>query len=536
MAIDYLSTLNSKGSGLNITQLVDNLTAAEVEPKRAQVAARIEKIELSISEMGKLRAGMESLRSTLTSEKAGLAFDVASSSSAVSVAISDQSRLENRTGSVEVTALAQGQVLEFTGFNSANAVLGAGSLTLNFGSWDGINFTNSPRAPVTITLTNDTQGLDDLAAQLSAVAGVSAEVVAKGDNSYSLAVMSDTGASNALRLTSADLSQFDTTDGSNQVVVARDAVLSVDGVAVTRSSNHIDDLLPGLSLTLNATTTIPAKIVALEDPDLAEAELRAFVDAINGTRSLLREATARGINGAESGPLAADPTAASLSRSLSALTTRPLEGFGDTPVFLSNLGVRTERDGSLSVDTAEFQAAMARDPTLYRAVFQSLNTSSSQGVSVAVAVYGDPPAGAFTFERTAEDAATLNGEALIPRTVDGVREFYKITGDFGGVTLRVTDPAPSSSTIYFGQSLIARLRDFVANSLSATGNIATSTTRLEQDVRDQQDLMDEISLGENRISERYMAKFGAMEAMVTQLKSTGDYLTSMLEAWNNARE
>ena len=536
MAVDYLSTLNSKGSGLNITQLVDTLTTAEVEPKRAQVAARMEKIELSISEMGKLRAEMENLRSTLAVETAGLAFDVASSSAAVSVAISDQSALENRIASVEVTALAQGQVLEFTGFDSADAALGTGSLTLNFGSWDGMDFTNSTRAPVTITLTDDAQGLDDLAAKLSAISGVTAQVVAKGDDSYSLAVMSDTGAKNALRLTSADLPDFDTTDGSNQVVAARDAALSVDGVAVTRSSNQIEDLLPGLSLTLNATTTIPAKVVALEDPDLAETELRAFVDAINSTQSLLREATARGINGAQSGPLAADPAAASLSRSLSALTTTPLEGFGDTPVFLSNLGVRTERDGSLFVDTAEFQAAMARDPTLYRAVFQSLNTSSSQGVSVAVAGYGDPPAGAFTFERTAEDAATLNGEALIPRTVDGVREFYKITGDFGGVTLRVTDPAPSSSTIYFGESLIDRLRDFVDDSLSATGDIATGTTRFEQDVRDQQDLLDEIALSESRINERYMAKFGAMEAMVTQLKSTGEYLTSMLDAWNNARE
>ncbi|MEY3004540.1 MAG: flagellar hook-associated protein FliD, partial [Pseudomonadota bacterium] len=59
MAVDYLSALNSRGSGLNITQLVDSLTAAEVTPKRAQISDRKEKIELSISEMGKVRAGLE---------------------------------------------------------------------------------------------------------------------------------------------------------------------------------------------------------------------------------------------------------------------------------------------------------------------------------------------------------------------------------------------------------------------------------------------------------------------------------------------
>lgn len=536
MAVDYLSALNSKGSGLNITQLVDSLTAAEVEPKRAQISTRMEKIELSISEMGKLRAGMESLRNTMAIDSAGLAFDVASSSAAVSVAISDLTALENRTASVEVTALAQGQVLEFTGFNSEDAPLGAGSLRVDFGSWDAGNFTISDRAPVTVTLTNDKQALSDLAAQLSTITGVTAQVIDKGNNNYSLAVMTETGAQNALRLTSTDLPQLDTTDGSNEVVAARDAALSVDGVAVTRRSNTIDDLLPGLSLTLNATTASPAKVVALEDPDLAEAELRAFVEAINATQSILREATTRGINGAQSGPLAADPAVAALSRNLAALTTTPLEGFGDTPVFLSNLGVRTERDGSLSVNTADFQAAMARDPALYRAVFQSLTTTSSPGVSVRVAGFGDPPAGAFTFEQTAADAATLNGEPLIARTVDGVREFYKITGEFGGVTLRVTDPAPSTATVYFGESLIDRLRNFVDDSLAANGDIALRTTRFEQDAREQEDMIEELSLSESRINERYMAKFGAMESIVTQLKSTGDYLTSMLDAWNNSRD
>ena len=35
MAVDYLSALNSKGSGLNITQLVDSLVKAETEPKKS---------------------------------------------------------------------------------------------------------------------------------------------------------------------------------------------------------------------------------------------------------------------------------------------------------------------------------------------------------------------------------------------------------------------------------------------------------------------------------------------------------------------
>lgn len=537
MAVDYLSTLNSKGSGLNITQLVQSLTAAEIEPKRAQLSAQKQEIELSISEMGKLQVGMQTLRSALSVDAAGLAFDVASSSAAVGVEISDVDALQNRTASVEVTALAQGQVLEFTNFSTADQTLGAGELILDFGSWEsGPSFTASSRAAVTITL-SATDGLDDLAAKLSAVTGLTAQVIAKGDGKFSLAVLTDTGASNAIRIRAdAPLAAFDTTDGSNQIVAASDAALSVDGIAVTRSSNKIDDLLPGLTLTLTAITNSAVRVVALEDPKLAEAELRAFVDALNTTGAMLREASRRGINGASSGPLVADPAVAALRRSFAALSTTPLEGFGDSAIFLSNLGVRTERDGSLSVDSVAFQAAMARDPAQYRAVFQSLNRTSSEDVTIALARFAAPPAGAFAFQVNADETATLNGEALIARTVGGVREFYKITGDFAGVTLRVTDAGPMNATVYFGESLIDRVRSFVDQSLAADGDIALRTSRFETDRRAKEDSLDDLALSETRINERYMIRFGAMEAIVTQLKNTGSYLTSMLDAWNNARD
>jgi flagellar hook-associated protein 2 len=547
MAVDYLSTLNSQGSGLNITQLVQSLTAAEIEPKRAQLSSQKEEIALSISEMGKLQAGMETLRSALSVDSAGLAFDVASSSAAVGVEISDIDALENRTASVEVAALAQGQVLEFAGltganndfvkFTSADQTLGAGSLVIDFGSWSNVPaFTASSRAAVTITL-SATDGLDDLATKLSAVTGLSAQVIAKGDGSFSLAVLTDTGAASAIRITaSSPLDDFDTTNNAKQIVAASDAALSVDGIAVTRSSNTIDDLLPGLTLSLTATTASPVTVVALEDPDLAEAEMRAFVDALNTTGAMLREASKRGINGASSGPLVSDPTVAALKRSFAALTTTTLDGFGDDAIYLSNLGVRTERDGSLSLDSDVFQAAMASDPAQYRAIFQSLNQASTEGVSVNLASFAAPPAGAYAFEFTDANTATLNGETLIRRTVDGVPEFYKITGDFAGVSLRVTDSSPMSATVYFGESLIDRVRDFVEQSLASGGDIALRTSRFETDMREKEESLDDLVLSETRINDRYMVKFGAMESIVTQLKSTGSYLTSMLDAWNKAGE
>jgi len=38
----------------------------------------------------------------------------------------------------------------------------------------------------------------------------------------------------------------------------------------------------------------------------------------------------------------------------------------------------------------------------------------------------------------------------------------------------------------------------------------------------------------DRVKERYVAQFSAMESIVNQMKSTGDYLTNQFKAMNNS--
>ena len=46
--------------------------------------------------------------------------------------------------------------------------------------------------------------------------------------------------------------------------------------------------------------------------------------------------------------------------------------------------------------------------------------------------------------------------------------------------------------------------------------------------------MDLIELDERvlMLTDRYKSQFGAMEQVVTSLKSTGDYMENLLDAWN----
>ena len=57
MAVDYISALNTKGSGLNITQIVDSLVDAETQPKKDLINEKIEQnvILITVKNTGEIQ-------------------------------------------------------------------------------------------------------------------------------------------------------------------------------------------------------------------------------------------------------------------------------------------------------------------------------------------------------------------------------------------------------------------------------------------------------------------------------------------------
>ena len=98
----------------------------------------------------------------------------------------------------------------------------------------------------------------------------------------------------------------------------------------------------------NGTDT-PANLTGSVDTSLATTNLQAFVTAVNDARTLLNEKTFRGSTTKDAGELSDDPVIKSIENQLKSLTSSQLTGFGANGVYLSNLGVRTEKDGLLSL-------------------------------------------------------------------------------------------------------------------------------------------------------------------------------------------
>ncbi|MDC1182669.1 flagellar filament capping protein FliD [Planktomarina temperata] len=541
MAVDYLSTLNSGGSGLNITQLVDSIVAAEIEPAKALINKQVSENDLAISEVAKFRARAATLEGALSVAGATGIFQVQSSSAATAIAVTDMSALETGSMSVKTNQLATRQVLEFEGFASLDATIPAGNLTIETGSWSANNvFTTNPDGTAqTVTIANGGTSLSEFSNVLNALSGVTAQVIAKGDGTFSLSVMSEYGAENALRLTasSGGPTDFDTTDGGNEITSAQDAELIVNGITISRETNTISDIVAGTTLTLNEVTTSNVNLTVATNLTTAKADLQALIDQINTMRSYLAAATARGANGTEPGALAGDASISAIKRELSSITTAPLNGFGDNPVYLSEVGVKTNRDGSLSLDETQLETILINNPEKLDAIYNSLNAIELDTLEVSFSSNATPPEGVHSFAYdAASDTATLNEISLSSRINSaGAREFYKIGGTFSGLVINAGNHVQAdgdlSTKVYVGQSLVDKLSTYLETITATSGDITKKETYLNARSSEYKEQLTEAETKADIIQARELRKFAEMEKAVTQLKSTGDYITTLMDAW-----
>jgi flagellar hook-associated protein 2 len=543
-SVDYLSALNKQGSGLNITQIVDSLVQAETAPLSSQIEQKIEKSNQQISGYAVVAAELGKMKDYTASIKGSTAYSVSSDNGAVGARVIDQSQAADFNAKISVSSLAVAQTLEFTGFSSKSDTIGTGTINIDFGDWSSGSFvTNNNKTSQTITINESNNTLSDLAQALNSLEGVNATVTNKGDGTYSLIVNSATGSKNALRLTATEdsgstgLSQFDnvTTNNSKQVVAAADAQLNINGVDISRENNTITDLIDGYEFNLMGVTSTAASVSGSVNPDLAFQQVKDFVDIFNSVNGTLSELTKKGINGEEAGVLARDVVLSGIQRELRSLVTTGLPGFDDRTRYISELGIKTERDGSLSISESDFKKAFEREPMLFDVMINSIGRSDNPSVRV----YNDseylrPKGGVYDFVAGSTDGvgATLGGASLSGGAVDnGNNRYAGVTGDIAGLKLEMPNNV-SSATIYFGESFLSKLTSYLDDVTSPVGALAKRTVEANSSITEYNEEMMKIDDKIASLTDRYMTQFSAMESAVTSFKKTGEFLTGFIDSLN----
>ena len=535
MAVDYLSTLNV-GSGLNTTEIIDALVDAERAPAESQITKKREQRTIEISGLGQIKQGFEAFDTGLNTASGLTGLVASNTGTALDIEIDDMAKASAFSHSVIVDSVASGQTLVFDGYSGETASVGTGSLTLSFGAWesDGSFTANSARSDVTVNVASGNGTLAGLRDAInSADADVTASILKTSASTYALVLSSREGADHAMQITASEdsgaagLADFAYTavDSDVETIAASNASLRLDGTTITRDSNTITDLLDGMKITLKSTSSTSSIMSARYDTTTATAAMQLIVDGLNGMNELLGTMSKRATDGGEDGPLAGDPLVRSLQRQLRGYTTSPLNGFQDDPVYLADFGVKTERDGTITLDQDVFRRTFEANPDSFAAITNSRITTSSGLVSGQVV--GSPPEdGVYEFDIAADGSATIDGDAM---TVDGSN--YSIaTGDAAGLRLSITGNG-ADAKIYVGTSLVEQISSFAGDVLALNSDLDLKISRYNEDLADYETDLADLDLRIESIRARHVAKFSAMEAAVVSLKETGNSLDNMMDAW-----
>lgn len=378
------------GNGIDTTALVTNLVSATRQPRQAAIDSGNSLNNARISAIASATSSLDSFSSALTTalQSSGYAGQpVSNDPSIVAVSLIPGGVPAGLPAQIEVTQLAAAQTLASTSLATAATAVGQGTLTLT---------TASGSFPITIDSTNDS--LTGLASAInSASAGVSASVVI--DNTGARLVLKGaTGQANAFTLTDSgnadtNLQRFTfngTTGGMALKQSALDSIVKIDNVVMQNTDNVLTNAIPFVRIDLNKAAPGTLVTLATDQPTATMKDLVSqFVSAYNTLRTAMNGATAPGTATTSAGALAGDAGVRDMMQKLQRLTTTPLIASG-TYTTLNDIGVSTNRDGTLTLDTKRLDAAIAADPA---AVTQMLNpavtSAANPGLAGAVSAIKD---------------------------------------------------------------------------------------------------------------------------------------------------
>jgi flagellar hook-associated protein 2 len=393
---DTLSSSLGLSYGIDVSSLVTSLVAATKTPQESQITSQQTTNNARISALASAKSSLTTFSTALTellksSDYSGQ--PASSNTNIVSVSLPT-----NATGSpaglpaqIEVKSLAAAQVVQspVIAGGTATSTVGGGTLTLTTGSG-----ANAQSFDITMSSANT---LTDLATQINGKnAGVTASVVTDSSGAR-LVLKGQTGKDSTFTLSASaaasdDLKRFtfdgDTTNTANGMTrsqAAADAQVSIDNVAMSFSSNTLTTAIPNLRIDLNSASPGTTVTLATDQPTKTMSELvQDFVSTYNTMKSALNASTAITVGSTgstTSGTLAGDSGVRDMVNRLAQLSSTQLSATGPYHT-LADIGVKTNRDGTLAVDTDRLAKVLSDNP---EAVTQMLNPTTPSDANPGIA-------------------------------------------------------------------------------------------------------------------------------------------------------
>lgn len=177
----------------------------------------------------------------------------------------------------------------------------------------------------------------------------------------------ETGEAHQLKFEGALWWELGITDGEGKILdtaqlqSAQDAVFKIEGLTIARSSNKIDDVIEGVTFTLQGEgeTVIDIK----RDEAAVLDAVRKFVEQYNSTMSFIQSRSSDG------GVLQGDTLLMRIAFQLRSDITARVGGAGLAYNQLAAVGISIDRHGTMTLNEAKLREALADDPEAVQKLF-----------------------------------------------------------------------------------------------------------------------------------------------------------------------
>ena len=348
-----------------------------------------------------------------------------------------------------------------------------GQATTEGGSIDGsyemqISFNNSD------TLTEAVQAINDAGLPVSA----SILNTGVGATPFKIVFSSEVGGTDGTLL----IDDGDDSLGVSTLSEGRDTKVffgSEDPTKATlikRSSNTLDDVLPGISIDLFSTSDSPVTLTITPDTQTIEDDVADFVVTFNDAVGRIDQYDFFNTETEERGPLLGNSTTSQVRNALFRTIQQKAVGVDTQYQFLSQVGITVGANGTLTFDRNKFNDAYQEDPDAVEDLF------------------------------TAFAGTTVTTQQIAP-----------------GVTVTTSDQ--TFSELGFAD-LFDQLLEGLTNSIDGTVTIADQTIQAQIDAtNDRIDLFDERL---DRRRESLQREFTAMEVALARLQGQQNAMLSLI--------
>ncbi len=383
-------------SGIYFSGLSSGLDTSSIVSKLTELArAPITRLQTQKSNLTTQKNTFDKIKSLIASlELKAKALDTpdefgaytATSADATIVRVAAGSGAAAGTFAVAVHHLAAAQRTYSDAFESktATGLFGTGTLKLTAGTG----------TPVDITVDGSTT-LESLATAINTqVAGANAAVVFDGTK-YRLQVSSEaSGLAHAITFDDTGLT-MGLSKPANTIQAAQDLEMDIDGIAITRSTNIVNDALAGVTLDLRGTSEsdglggYKSTLVNVSvDQSGIVKKVQEFVDSYNAVMNELGKQTTTSTT-YDPSRLVGDLTLRTLQRDIQGSMTNTVQGLAESPTSLAQVGITTLANGTLSVDSGKLTTALGNNMEAVQRLFISDKSLGSTAVSDRVSSMAD---------------------------------------------------------------------------------------------------------------------------------------------------